>query len=189
MTLEHRSRSCLTRSNLSNGCGLYLQPTQRTPVGYTCSSQASNPSRMNTYAKCAANPRGMNTYKAIGLKGLKASWNEHLQKIGGGEVLLLPSSCPRREGRGARVTYAIAVTYGRFASPFVPEGKSTPSLSIACALFCECYRGGQEIEKSKVLLCFASQHCNSAVHSTAVIARASARRVVAAEPIKEPQWS
>ena len=43
---------------------------------------------MNTYAKCAANPCGMRTSKII---GLKASWNEHLQKKGGGEVLLLPS--------------------------------------------------------------------------------------------------
>jgi hypothetical protein len=37
--------------------------------------------------------------------------------------------------------------------------------------------------------CFASHRRHSAVHSTAVIARASSRRVVAAEPIKEPQWS
>ena len=46
-----------------------------------------NLSKMNTYAKCAAKPRRMNTSKII---GLKVSWNEHLQKSGGGGLLLLP---------------------------------------------------------------------------------------------------
>jgi hypothetical protein len=53
--------------------------------------------RMNTYTKCSANPRGMRTFKII---GLKLSCNEHLQKNGGGEVLLLPSGHPRREVGG-----------------------------------------------------------------------------------------
>src|ERR1700687_2104238 len=45
-----------------------------------------NSSRMNTYAICSANPCGMNTSKII---ELKASCNQHLQKRGVGEVLLL----------------------------------------------------------------------------------------------------
>jgi hypothetical protein len=152
-------------------------------VGCTC-----NRNKMNTYAKCAANPRAMNTCKII---GLKVSWNEYLQKRGGGEILLLPSGYPRREGHGERITSAFPVTSGRFVRPSVPERKSTPSLSKACALFCECYRGVQEIEKSEVLLCFASQQCNSAVHSTAVIVGASLSRVTdgANGLTKEPQWS
>jgi hypothetical protein len=44
---------------------------------------------MNTYTKSAANPREMNTSKII---GLKVSCHEHLQKMGVGEVLLLPNS-------------------------------------------------------------------------------------------------
>jgi len=50
--------------------------------------------KMNTYAKPAANPRGIRTSKLI---RLKVSWNEHLQKMGVGEVLLLPSVRPRHE--------------------------------------------------------------------------------------------
>jgi hypothetical protein len=48
----------------------------RKRLGCTCSPREKlreNPSRMNTYAKCAANPNGMRTYKII---GLKASCNE-----------------------------------------------------------------------------------------------------------------
>ena len=39
-------------------------------------------SKMNTYAECAATPCRMRTYKIV---GLKASWNEHLQRMGVGE--------------------------------------------------------------------------------------------------------
>ncbi len=43
----------------------------------------------------------------------------------------------------------------------------------------------------KCYFCFASHSRHSALHSTAVIARASSRRLVngTAEPPKEPQWS
>jgi hypothetical protein len=60
------------------------------PRGYTplFLSLLLSLNRINTYAKCAANPSGMRTSKII---GLKTSWNEHLQKRGGGERLLLPS--------------------------------------------------------------------------------------------------
>ena len=44
----------------------------------------------------------MNTSKIIELKGLKASWNEHLQKMGVGEVLLLPSGDLPRAGAKLR---------------------------------------------------------------------------------------
>src|ERR1700688_4764316 len=71
------------------GCGLHLQPGRKT---------ARNPSRMNTYANCAANPCRMRTYKIVELNGLKVSWNEHLQKMGGRGGLLLPKALfPRRE--------------------------------------------------------------------------------------------
>jgi hypothetical protein len=48
----------------------------------------SNPSKMNTYAKCAANSCRMRTYKII---ELKVSCNEHLRKMGLGGVLLSPN--------------------------------------------------------------------------------------------------
>ena len=50
-----------------------------------------NLSKMNTYAKCAANPCGMRTSKII---GLKVSWNEHLQKNGGREELIVTQRLP-----------------------------------------------------------------------------------------------
>src|SRR5579862_2439099 len=74
-------------------------------VGCTCSPRRStiplpaipagrNLSRMNTYAKCSANPCGMRTSKII---GLKASYNEHLQKMGGGvELLVTLQPCKSR---------------------------------------------------------------------------------------------
>jgi hypothetical protein len=46
-----------------------------------------NSRRMSTYAKCAANPRG----NAHLRNPWKVSCNEHLQKMGVGEVLLLPN--------------------------------------------------------------------------------------------------
>jgi hypothetical protein len=49
---------------------------------------------MNTYAKCAAKPRRMNTSGIIGLKGLKVSWNEHLQKSRGGVPLIVTQLSP-----------------------------------------------------------------------------------------------
>ena len=60
-----------------------LEGTRSAGVGFTCSPR----NKMNTYAESAANPRGMRSYKTI---ALKAPWNEHLQKMGGGEGLLLP---------------------------------------------------------------------------------------------------
>jgi hypothetical protein len=47
----------------------------------------------------------------------------------------------------------------------------------------------KKFENLKCHFCFASHRDNSALHSTAVDVRASARRAAAAEPIKEPQWS
>jgi hypothetical protein len=44
-------------------------------------------------------------------------------------------------------------------------------------------------ENLKCYFCFAPHRLDSAVHSTAVIVCASTRRVLTAEPIKEPQWS
>jgi hypothetical protein len=64
-------------AHANKGCGLYLQPASKT---------GSNPSKMNTYAKCAANPRGMHTSKIV---GLKVPCNEHLQKNGGGGGLIV----------------------------------------------------------------------------------------------------
>jgi hypothetical protein len=83
------------------GAGCTCSPRNRDP-GCTCSPRKirmwallgvhegirRNPSRMNTYAKCAANPCGMRTSKII---GLKVSRNEHLQKVGEGRELLLPT--------------------------------------------------------------------------------------------------
>jgi len=77
------------------GCGLYLQPAQTTSAGLRSQparKAGNNLSRMNTYRKFAANPRRMGTSKII---GFKASCNEHLQKMGGGEVILLPSGHSR----------------------------------------------------------------------------------------------
>ena len=64
---------------------IFRKRATRAPIGLT----GRNLSRMNTYAKCAANPCGMRTSKII---GLKASCNEHLQKMGVGKVLLLPTA-------------------------------------------------------------------------------------------------
>src|ERR1700722_11479806 len=86
-------------------------------------STGSNLSGMSTYTKCVANPCVVNTCKII---ELKVSWNEHLQKIGGGEVLLLPSSSPRREGHGNRITSLLSITYVVFARSFV-EMRRWPS--------------------------------------------------------------
>ena len=57
-----------------------------------------NPSRTNTYAKCAANPRKLRTYKII---GLKVSYNEHLRKNGGGGGLIVTQPPPSSERAGA----------------------------------------------------------------------------------------
>jgi hypothetical protein len=69
---QRRTKSGKISRRSPYGCRPQLQPAGKT---------GSNPSKMNTYAKCAANPCGMRTYKII---GLKVSWNEHLQKTGGG---------------------------------------------------------------------------------------------------------
>jgi hypothetical protein len=64
------------------GCGLYLEPTEKTGVGCACSPRqkrsglylqptretGNNLSRMNTYAKSAVNPRGIRTSKSLDLK-------------------------------------------------------------------------------------------------------------------------
>jgi len=93
----------------------------------------SNLSKMNSYAKCATNPCGIHTSKII---GLKASCNEHLQKKGGGEHLLLPNGHPRREGDGNQITTAFPVTSELFARSFAPARESTPLVSCVCAVFC-----------------------------------------------------
>jgi hypothetical protein len=49
---------------------------------------------MNTYANRAANPRRMRTSKMI---ELKASYNEHLQKKGGGGPIIVNQTHPRRQ--------------------------------------------------------------------------------------------
>jgi len=72
------------------GRGLHLQPAGK--IG----SNLNNLSKMNTYAKSAANSCRMRTSKII---ALKVSYNEHLQKKGAGEVLLLPS----QNGKFSRV--------------------------------------------------------------------------------------
>jgi hypothetical protein len=104
-----------TGGSWETGCGLYLQPAQirvrnrrqtgtegirRSTTRASALRQELNFSKMTTYAKRAANPCGMHTYKII---GLKASWNEHLQKMGGGEHILLPSGYPgaKSPARGA----------------------------------------------------------------------------------------
>ena len=80
---------------------------------------ASNPSKMNTYAKWAAKPCRMRTYKII---GLKVSYNEHLQKMGV-EVLLLPSGHLRRELDSKSATQ-------HFQLPILAEGSPGKYLVI-----------------------------------------------------------
>ena len=61
-------------------------------------------SRINTYAKCAANPCGMRAYKII---GPKVSWNEHLQKNGGGAGLIVTQRPPATRTEGREIAYAV----------------------------------------------------------------------------------
>ena len=103
----------LRRSPFPSRAGVPILAAQHSPP---CSSRPlSNSSTINTYAKCAANPRGMRTYKII---GLKTSWNEHFRKMGGGEVLLLPSDHHlARKGQQAsnhRISSYIRTLYALF---------------------------------------------------------------------------
>jgi hypothetical protein len=88
------------QARMKRGCGLYLQPAQITTWAVLAARKETgrNPSRMNTYAKCAANPRGMRTSKII---ELKASCNEHLQKNGGGVGVPFRKNLPGLSAFGA----------------------------------------------------------------------------------------
>ena len=107
--------------------------------------QSPKSSGMNTYKKCVRKPFRMNTYKTLDLKSLCF---QHLQKIGGGgrsygspESMRLHRGSPELPHsftllqKSEKPTPVFSIPCALLLLSFVVARSSSPSFSIACALF------------------------------------------------------